>query len=1181
MNTLIVFGIMFLVAFTGMFFAENVKAGIVYVDDSGGADYTRIQDAIDNASADDTIYVFSGIYYENVNINKYGINLIGEEKNTTIIDSALTGNGIEINENHILVSSFTIRNAGNYGVNFNNGRDWNTLKNCIIHDSLSDGIYLRGDKLDTIHNTIENCIIFDNGGCGVEFSLANHGGSSIQYNRIINSTIYSNDDCGIRISGGGSRNMNHITISGCICYDNLNCGIYIVSGDFSNSIIVNTVCYNNSQDGLYMESVEHNTVSNFVSYNNSDCGLEIRYSNNQNFIDCSLYNNDNYGLWYFTLNNFEIRNSIIQNNKDGVLVDTSYNGDIFNCSTNVNNWSGIILDSSYDIIVENCTTNDNYNGINIVDNDAYDNTIRNNTVVNNTNYGVHTILSDDNLIYNNYLDNDNNSFELLPGTGNIWNISKVAGTNIIGGPYLGGNYWSDFDESIEGAFDADSDGIVDSPYTILEGGSMDYYPLMPYTPPGPTLWSAVLNFNESSGLSDYVIFGEDPDASDGQDEYDVPSPPDPDIPYLNAWFDAGLSAPYNKLIEDYRFYPDNSKIWDLYLIFNNSLPISSDTIMITWDVADFVNSEYYSGSILLENPALAETVDMKAQFAYNFDASLDTLYHLFVNCTLNLPPVANFTYEPVYPTSNDVVFFNDTSYDLDGYIVNWSWSFGDGDISYDQNTTHTYSHGGLYTVTLTVTDSDGTTDSIAKTITIYDSIQLQNGWNLISAPSGVPIDKSQIIIRYNNIYYTWSDAVTAGIILDYFYGWNKTTQLYTLNYSLDPGHGYWTWAHYDCEMLLSHNPSTGYYITSLRYRWNLIGLPSTQPIYKELLYVHYNGVNYTWQEATSNSNSEGEPLILEFVYTWNRSVQTYELTDTLIPGYGHWMYAYYNCSLIRSTPPTTLQSNIHHDEKEINLFNNERKTQSIDSWNIRLDISEPGGAVDYVTLAEKFDALDGIDSYDVPKCPSGISPYIRAWFKSEQSTPFDKLWMDYKKYPGNEKEWSLNIQWVPEDFESSTEITIRWDNTGLENIEYESMVLYDVEKGEVVSDITQDTQYTFTISALEVNKFKIKCIQGDIIPPDLQLIKPEKGLYLFNKKIIPLLTCIIFGDINIDVTASDEYGIDRIEFYIDNVLKNTDDTIPYSWSWNDFSFGRHSLKVIVYDNAGNTKYVDSKVWKFF
>jgi nitrous oxidase accessory protein NosD len=40
------------------------------VDGSGGADFTGIQDAINNASDGDTILVYSGIYYENVVVDK-------------------------------------------------------------------------------------------------------------------------------------------------------------------------------------------------------------------------------------------------------------------------------------------------------------------------------------------------------------------------------------------------------------------------------------------------------------------------------------------------------------------------------------------------------------------------------------------------------------------------------------------------------------------------------------------------------------------------------------------------------------------------------------------------------------------------------------------------------------------------------------------------------------------------------------------------------------------------------------------------------------------------------------------------------------------------------------------------------------------------------------------------------
>ena len=106
-------------------------------------------------------------------------------------------------------------------------------------------------------------------------------------------------------------------------------------------------------------------------------------------------------------------------------------------------------------------------------------------------------------------------------------------------------------------------------------------------------------------------------------------------------------------------------------------------------------------------------------------------------------------------------------------------------------------------------------------------------------------------------------------------------------------------------------------------------------------------------------------------------------------------------------------------------------------------------------------------------------------------------------------------------------------------------------------------------------------MEGDDIPPVVQLLRPIHGLYIFNQKIIPLTDSVVFGKIDIYATASDEHGIAKVEFYIDYKLEATDDTDPYSWTWSKFSFAWHILKVVAYDNAGNTRSVEYKVWKFF
>ncbi len=80
-------------------------------------------------------------------------------------------------------------------------------------------------------------------------------------------------------------------------------------------------------------------------------------------------------------------------------------------------------------------------------------------------------------------------------------------------------------------------------------------------------------------------------------------------------------------------------------------------------------------------------------------------------------PVAAFDYDPKDAASGEIVGFSDQSTD-DGTIVGWDWDFGDGGNSTDQNPNHSYAEGGTYTVSLTVTDDDGLTDTTSQEVTI-------------------------------------------------------------------------------------------------------------------------------------------------------------------------------------------------------------------------------------------------------------------------------------------------------------------------------------------------------------------------------------------------------------------------------------------------------------------------------
>ncbi|MCB1877151.1 MAG: PKD domain-containing protein [Chromatiales bacterium] len=84
----------------------------------------------------------------------------------------------------------------------------------------------------------------------------------------------------------------------------------------------------------------------------------------------------------------------------------------------------------------------------------------------------------------------------------------------------------------------------------------------------------------------------------------------------------------------------------------------------------------------------------------------------------NQSPTANANGPYTGTVGESISFDSEGSNDPDGEIVDYSWDFGDGASSNEDNPSHTYSAGGTYTVTLTVTDNDGATGSDSTTATV-------------------------------------------------------------------------------------------------------------------------------------------------------------------------------------------------------------------------------------------------------------------------------------------------------------------------------------------------------------------------------------------------------------------------------------------------------------------------------
>jgi len=81
-----------------------------------------------------------------------------------------------------------------------------------------------------------------------------------------------------------------------------------------------------------------------------------------------------------------------------------------------------------------------------------------------------------------------------------------------------------------------------------------------------------------------------------------------------------------------------------------------------------------------------------------------------------------FTYSPESPRIGETVTFDASeSFDPEGTIVEYAWDF-DGMSATDMIVNYTYSAEGTFTITLTVTDDDGLTDTATADITVIHRV---------------------------------------------------------------------------------------------------------------------------------------------------------------------------------------------------------------------------------------------------------------------------------------------------------------------------------------------------------------------------------------------------------------------------------------------------------------------------
>jgi len=285
----------------------------IWVDDDFGSHtkgwgvirFDHIQDGIDAVEPGSAVYVFEGVYTEHLSID-IPLQLVGENKESTIIDGDGSDTVITVTADNVTIKGFTIQHSGptylDCGIAIQANRTVIT-QNIITHNRV--GVYITW--YDVFYEDIitKNMVTHNEVGIIIDNQY---------YSRhIISENIISdNTDTGVQMfySQGNGIWENSIT-------RNNYAGISLYESQYQ--IIRDNRIIENYQYGIFLETSQKNTFSSNIFIYNGNSGLHLYTLSDENIIVENTFKNNHYGiyipryLWDCAINNRIYHNNFINN----------------------------------------------------------------------------------------------------------------------------------------------------------------------------------------------------------------------------------------------------------------------------------------------------------------------------------------------------------------------------------------------------------------------------------------------------------------------------------------------------------------------------------------------------------------------------------------------------------------------------------------------------------------------------------------------------------------------------------------------------------------------------------------------------------------------------------------------------------------------------------------------------